>query len=162
MMKTVIYPGTFDPFTNGHSDLVARASSLFGRVIIAVAENTGKSPLFSLEERVEMASVCCAHLGDHIEVCGFSNLLVDFAKEKGAHALLRGLRAVSDFDYEFQLANMNRRLAPKLESIFLMPGELNTFISSTLVREVAKLKGPIHEFVPDYVVKKVEEKLSSK
>ncbi len=159
MSKTVLYPGTFDPITNGHTDLVARAARLFDKVIVAVAENPGKSPLFTVRERVEMAQKATQKHGN-IEVLGFSGLLVDFARHHNANALLRGIRAVSDFEYEFQLANMNRRLAPELESVFLTPGETYTFISSTLVREVAKYGGAIDDFVHPYVAEKLREKFA--
>ena len=130
MKRTILYPGTFDPITNGHTDLVERATRLFDKVIVAIAENPGKSPLFSLEQRVDMVQRATADMGN-IEVVGFDGLLVNFAAKHKADALLRGIRAVSDFEYEFQLASMNRRLAPDLESVFLTPDETNTFISST-------------------------------
>lgn len=150
MKRTILYPGTFDPITNGHTDLVERATRLFDKVIVAIAENPGKSPLFSLEQRVDMVQRATADMGN-IEVVGFDGLLVNFAAKHKADALLRGIRAVSDFEYEFQLASMNRRLAPDLESVFLTPDETNTFISSTLVREVARYGGDIKDFVPPYV-----------
>ncbi|MCO7224468.1 pantetheine-phosphate adenylyltransferase [Pleionea sp. CnH1-48] len=158
-MKIALYPGTFDPMTNGHADLVARAAKIFDKVIVAVAENPGKGPLFSVDERVDMVQRSLTHVSG-VEVCGFSGLLVDFARQHNAQALLRGLRAVSDFEYEFQLANMNRRLHPELESIFLTPGEANSFISSTLVREVARLGGNIDEFVPPYVAEQLHKKFN--
>ncbi|WMS86462.1 pantetheine-phosphate adenylyltransferase [Pleionea litopenaei] len=150
MSRIILYPGTFDPITNGHTDLVMRAARLFDEVIVAVAENPGKGPLFSIEEREEMVLQATAHIAN-VKVVGFSGLLVDFALKHKANALLRGIRAVSDFEYEFQLASMNRRLAPNLESVFLTPDETNTFISSTLVREVAKYGGEISDFVHPYV-----------
>ncbi len=150
MGKTVLYPGTFDPITDGHLDLIKRAARLFDKVIVSVARSEGKNPLFSVDQRVELAKAVVADI-PNVEVCGFSGLLVDFAKEKNARALLRGLRAVSDFEYEFQLAQMNRRLAPELESLFLTPAEQHSFISSTLVREVAALGGDVSEFVPQAV-----------
>ena len=130
MHKRAIYPGTFDPVTNGHTDLIERAANLFEQVIIGIAANPSKQPRFSLEKRVELLKTVTAHL-DNVEVVGFSGLLVDFAKQQNASVLVRGLRAVSDFEYEFQLANMNRRLSPDLESVFLTPAEENSFISST-------------------------------
>jgi len=145
-MNRVLYPGTFDPITKGHSDLIERAARLFDRVIVAVAASPKKNPLFPLEQRVELAREVTAHL-PNVEVVGFSNLLVHFVKQQNANILLRGLRAVSDFEYEFQLANMNRQLAPTVESMFLTPSEKYSFISSTLVREVALLGGDVSQFV---------------
>lgn len=152
-----IYPGTFDPITDGHLDLVLRASKLFSQVIIAIAANPGKTPLFSMEERVEMTEEVTAHLSN-VTIIGFSNLLVDCAKEHNADVVLRGLRAVSDFEYEFQMAGMNRRLSPELETMFLTPAEQYEFISSSMIREIARLKGDISSFVP----KSVEERLIKK
>jgi pantetheine-phosphate adenylyltransferase len=143
-MNRVLYPGTFDPITKGH--LVERASRLFDHVIIAVAASPKKNPLFPLEQRVELAREVTKHL-PNVEVVGFSTLLAHFAKEQNANVFLRGLRAVSDFEYEFQLANMNRQLAPDVESLFLTPSERYSFISSTLVREIAALGGDITKFV---------------
>ena len=155
-MNRVLYPGTFDPITRGHTDLIERAVRLFDHVIIAVAANPKKCPLFSLEKRVALAEEVTAHL-PNVEVIGFNNLLVHFAKEVNANVLMRGLRAVSDFEYEFQLANMNRKLAPGVESLFLTPSEKYSFISSTLVREVATLNGDISEFVHPVVAKALAE-----
>lgn len=145
-MNTVAYPGTFDPITNGHSDLVERASKLFDRVIVAVAESPKKRPLLPLEQRVELTKAALAHL-ENVEVVGFSGLLAEFLRKHNANIILRGLRAVSDFEYEFQLANMNRKLAPEAESLFLTPDEHLSFISSTLIREIASLGGDVAEFV---------------
>lgn len=145
-MNTVAYPGTFDPITNGHSDLVERASKLFDRVIVAVAESPKKRPLLPLEQRVELTRQALVHL-DNVEVVGFSGLLAEFLRKHDANVILRGLRAVSDFEYEFQLANMNRKLAPEAESLFLTPDEHLSFISSTLIREIASLGGDVAEFV---------------
>jgi len=156
-MRSVIYPGTFDPITNGHIDLVERAARLFDRVIVAIASSNRKKPLFTLEERIELAAATLKHL-DNVEVCGFDKLLVDFAAEKGAHAVIRGLRAVSDFEYEFQLANMNRAMS-EMESIFLTPAEKFSYISSSLVKEIASLNGDVSSFVPDAVLPKLQEKL---
>lgn len=146
MPVTAIYPGTFDPITNGHSDLVQRASCLFDKVIVAIAANPNKTPMFNLEERVGLAQEVLSGL-DNVEICGFDSLLADFAREQGATVILRGLRAVSDFEYEFQLAGMNRHLAPDVETIFLTPAEKYTFISSSLVKEVATLGGEVGDFV---------------
>ncbi len=148
--RTVIYPGTFDPITNGHVDLVQRASRLFDPVIVAIASNDNKKPLFTLEERIAMATSALSHINT-VEVCGFNKLMVNFAAEKGAQAVLRGLRAVSDFEYEFQLANMNRTLS-QMESIFLTPAEQFSYISSSLVKEIASLGGNVEQFVPQVVV----------
>jgi len=154
-----IYPGTFDPVTNGHSDLIIRASRLFSEVIIGVASNPSKKPRFSLEERVKMIKQITTEL-DNVSVVGFSGLLVDFAKKNQAKVLIRGLRAVSDFEYEFQLANMNRRLSPDLESVFLTPAEGNSFISSTLVKEVSLHNGDVSQFVHPIIKAALEQKPS--
>lgn len=145
-MNTVVYPGTFDPITNGHIDLVERAARMFDHIILAVAESPKKRPLFDLETRVDLAKEVLSHL-HNVEVVGFSNLLADFVREKRANIILRGLRAVSDFEYEFQLANMNRVLAPNVESLFLTPAEKYSFVSSTIVREVSALGGDISTLV---------------
>lgn len=145
-MPTVVYPGTFDPITNGHSDLVVRAAKLFDRVIVAIAVNPGKSPTFTLEQRLSQTREVLGSM-HNVEVCAFDNLLVDFVQQREAEVILRGLRAVSDFEYEFQLAGMNRRLAPGIETLFLTPAEQFAFISSGLVREVAALGGDVSEFV---------------
>lgn len=145
MNTKAIYPGTFDPITNGHADLIERAAKMFSTVIVGIASNPSKKPLFSLDERVEMIQQVTSHLSN-VQVMGFTGLLADFADQQKASILIRGLRAVSDFEYEFQLANMNRRLNPKLESVFLTPAEENSFISSTLVKEVALHKGNVSDF----------------
>ncbi len=159
MNITAIYPGTFDPITDGHIDLIARASKLFHKVIVAVAVNQGKTPLFSLEERAGLAKEVTAHFAN-VTIIGFDNLLVDCAREQGANVVLRGLRAVSDFEYEFQLAGMNRRLSPELETMFLTPAEQYVFISSSMIREIAKLKGDVSSFVPECVEKRLKEKFA--
>lgn len=146
MTVKAIYPGTFDPVTNGHTDLIERASQLFGDVIVGVAASPSKKPRFDLAQRVAMIEEVSQHL-PNVTVVGFTGLLVDFAKSNGAKVLIRGLRAVSDFEYEFQLANMNRRLSPDLESVFLTPSEGNSFISSTLVKEVSLHNGDVSQFV---------------
>lgn len=145
-MKTAVYPGTFDPITNGHSDLVARAARLFERVIVAVAKDTGKNPVCGIEERVDLARIALAGI-EGVKVVPFEGLLVEFCRAHQASVVIRGLRAVSDFEFEFQLASMNRRLAPEIETIFLTPAEQYSFISSTLVREIARLGGDVSEFV---------------
>jgi pantetheine-phosphate adenylyltransferase len=149
-MRTVVYPGTFDPITNGHIDLVERACRLFDNVIVAVAASNRKNPLFTLDERVALAQETLAHV-PNVTVCGFDILLVEFVRQQNAQAVLRGLRAVSDFEYEFQLANMNRALAPTMESIFLTPAEHLSYISSSIVREIAFLGGDVSKFVADPV-----------
>ncbi|QLF93054.1 pantetheine-phosphate adenylyltransferase [Pseudomonas sp. ABC1] len=156
-MNRVLYPGTFDPMTLGHGDLVERAARLFDEVIIAVAANPRKNPLFSLEKRVELAQAVTQHM-PNVKVVGFSTLLAHFVKEQQANCFLRGLRAVSDFEYEFQLANMNRQLAPDVESLFLTPSEKYSFISSTLVREIAALGGDISNFVHPAVAEALNER----
>jgi len=153
---TVIYPGTFDPITNGHVDLTERAARMFDKVVVAIAYSEKKTPLFSLEERIELCRQSLAHL-DNIEVVGFSNLLIDFAKSQGSSCVLRGLRAVADFEYEFQLANMNRAMYPEFESVFLTPSEHLSYISSSLVREIAALGGDITPFVPAVVAAALAE-----
>jgi pantetheine-phosphate adenylyltransferase len=145
-VRIAVYPGTFDPITNGHTDLVSRAARVFPKVIIGIAESPHKKPLFSLEERISQAQNQMAHLSN-VEVVGFSNLLVEFVQQIGASVIVRGLRAVSDFEYEFQLASMNRHLAPNVETLFLTPDEDYSFISSSLVKEIARLDGDVSEFV---------------
>jgi pantetheine-phosphate adenylyltransferase len=159
MQIVAIYPGTFDPITNGHIDIIARAAKLHHRVIVAVAVNNTKTPLFSLDERVVLTQAVTTEFSN-VSVMGFSTLLVEFAKQQGANVILRGLRAVSDFEYEFQLAGMNRRLSPDLETLFLTPAEQYEFISSTMIREIARLKGDVSSFVPPIVVKALTEKFN--
>jgi pantetheine-phosphate adenylyltransferase len=144
--RIAVYPGTFDPITNGHSDLASRASPLFDRVIVAVADSSSKGPAFDLDGRIELARTALADL-PNVEVRGFSSLLAHFVEEIGAGVILRGLRAVSDFEYEFQLASMNRHLIPAAETLFLTPAEQYSFISSSLVREIARLGGDVSGFV---------------
>lgn len=151
MQVRAIYPGTFDPITNGHLDLITRASQIFSEVVVAVAANTTKSPLFSLAQRIELAASVTSEL-ENVTVVGFSKLLIDFAREQHVQLVIRGVRAVADFDFELQLAGMNRKLAPELDTVFLTPSEGNIFISSTLVREIARLNGDISAFVPRVVV----------
>lgn len=146
MTIKAIYPGTFDPVTNGHTDLIERASRLFSEIIVGVASSPSKKPRFSLEERVTMLKAITQHL-PNVKIVGFSGLLVGFAKEHEANVLIRGVRGASDFEYEFQLANMNRALSSQLESIFLTPAQENAFISSTLVKEVALHHGDVSQFV---------------
>ena len=146
MQRTAIYPGTFDPITNGHADLIHRAAECFDRVIVAVAGSTAKATRFSLDERVGLAHEVMREVGN-VEIESFDGLLVEFARQQGAQVILRGLRAVSDFEYEFQLASMNRKLAPSIETMFLTPDEGYTFISSSLIREIAALGGDVSGFV---------------
>ncbi|ESQ14999.1 MAG TPA: pantetheine-phosphate adenylyltransferase [Chromatiaceae bacterium] len=145
-MRSVVYPGTFDPITNGHADLIFRASKLFERVVVAVAADTAKAPTFDLEQRLSMARTVCADITG-VEVVAFSGLLVTFARQMQIHVIMRGLRAVSDFEYEFQLAGMNRCMASDIETLFLTPAEQYTYISSSLVREIARLGGDVSSFV---------------
>lgn len=158
--RTVIYPGTFDPITNGHVDLVQRASRLFDRVVLAIAFSEKKTPLFSLDERVALCAAAVEGI-PNVEVKGFSNLLTDFTKSEGACCVLRGLRAVADFEYEFQLANMNRAIYPEFESLFLTPSEHLSYISSSLVREIAVLKGDVSPFVPPVVSDALKRKFAN-
>ena len=154
-MIKAVYPGTFDPLTRGHEDLVRRAAKLFDAIIVAVADSKAKRPFFTLEERIAMAREVLAEL-KNVEVTGFSGLLTDFVRKQGARVVLRGLRAVSDFEYEFQLAGMNRNLYPDMETVFLTPSEQHMFISATLVREIANLGGDVSEFVHPLVAKRLK------
>lgn len=158
MSRIAIYPGTFDPITLGHSDLVERASRLFDHIIVALAANPGKQPVFSLDERLTLARTALTEL-PCVEVCVIDGLLVDFARQKGANVIIRGLRAVSDFEYEFQLAGMNRKLAPDIETLFLTPAEQYSYISSSLVREVASLGGDVSAFVHEKIMAELRRKL---
>jgi len=161
MSLSAIYPGTFDPVTNGHHDLVRRASRLFSRVVVAIAASPGKVPLFTLEERVELAREVLGDLGN-VEVTGFSSLTVDFARKHNLDVMVRGLRAVSDFEFEFQLANMSRALAPELESVFLTPQEDLSYISSSMIREIAMLGGDVSPFVHPSVKRALDAKSAAR
>jgi len=158
MNNKAVYPGTFDPITLGHVDLVRRASRLFGQVIMAVADSRTKRPFFTLEERVDMAREVVKDL-PNVEVVGFSGLLMEFVRAHGARVVVRGLRAVSDFEYEFQLAGMNRGLYPDVETVFLTPGEQFMFISATIVREISVLGGDVSKFVPSHVASSLDAKI---
>ena len=158
MQITAFYPGTFDPITNGHTDLVRRATRLFDRVVVAVAANPVKKPLFNLDQRVALARAVLADI-QGAEIVGFDNLLVDCVRQHGARVILRGLRAVSDFEYEFQMAGMNRRLAPDIETVFMTPSQEDTYISASLVKEIAALGGNVTEFVDTRVAAALAEKM---
>jgi len=157
MTRNAVYPGTFDPITNGHTDLVRRAAGIFDRVVVAIAANPGKTPMFTLEERVDLSRRVLASI-PNVEVKGYNGLTVDFAREQGCRIVVRGLRAVSDFEFEFQLANMSRHLAGELETVFLTPKEHFTFISSTMIREIAIYGGPVREFVDPIVAAELLKK----
>ncbi|MGL4860353.1 MAG: pantetheine-phosphate adenylyltransferase [Enterobacteriaceae bacterium] len=157
MTKKAIYPGTFDPFTNGHMDLITRATRLFDQIIIAVAVSNNKNPLFTLEERVALTQQATAHL-PNVEVLGFRDLMANFAVQHNATILIRGLRTVADFEYELQLANMNRHLLAELETLFLMPAAQYSFISSTLIKEVLMHGGNVSAFIPDVIFQAVKKK----
>ena len=159
-MRTVIYPGSFDPLTNGHLDVIQRATKLFDKVIVAVAKNDSKNPLFSLAERLELVQSCVKHL-PNVESDSFDGLLVNYVEERSAQAIIRGLRAVSDFEFEFQLALMNRKLNERVETIFMMPKDTYTFLSSRIVKEIARLGGDVSSFVPPSVQKALTERLLS-
>ena len=158
-MTLIIYPGTFDPITHGHTDLVERACQLFDKVVVSIAKSEKKNPLFSLDERIALAKIALDHL-ENVEVVGFDYLMMHFAQDINADAVLRGLRAVSDFEYEFQLANMNRALNPETETIFMTPAEKHSYISSSLVREIASLNGNISPFVHPAVVEALKNKFN--
>jgi pantetheine-phosphate adenylyltransferase len=160
-MIKAVYPGTFDPLTRGHEDLVRRAALLFDTVVLAIADSKAKRPFFTLEERIAIAREV---LGDmkNVEIVGFSSLLTEFVKKQKARVVLRGLRAVSDFEYEFQLAGMNRNLYPEMETVFLTPSEQHMFISATLVREIAMLGGDVSDFVHPTVAKRLKQKAAGK
>lgn len=158
-MNTVkaIYPGSFDPLTNGHLDLIARAAKIFDHLVVAILRNSAKNPLFTVEERVGMLSEGIGEF-DNVSISTFDGLLVDFAREERAQAVVRGIRAISDYEYEFQMAMMNRRLAPDVETIFLMPDAKYSFVSSRLVKEVYRLGGSVDGLVPKFVVDRMKEK----
>ena len=161
-MKTIaIYPGTFDPITNGHSDIVNRAARLFDRIVVAVAKSTGKQTLFSIDERIALATSALKGM-ENVEVQGFTGLVTEYAKHEKANVIIRGLRAVSDFEYEFQMAGMNRQLNDRVETIFLTPSEHLNYISSSLVREIAGLEGDIRRFVHADVARALQEKFSKR
>ena len=157
-MIRAVYPGTFDPLTRGHEDLVRRAATLFHTIVLGIADSRAKHPFFGLEERIDMARHVLADCAN-VTVVGFSGLLIDFARRQDAHVIVRGLRAASDFEYEFQLAGMNRNLDPKIETVFLTPSEQHMFISGTLVREIASLGGDVAKFVHPYVGVRLAEKV---
>lgn len=157
-MRTAIYPGSFDPLTNGHLDVLQRASRLFDRVIVAVALSESKSPLFTLDERLALMKPAIARM-KNVKADVFDGLLVDYAAKRKAQAIVRGLRAVSDFEFEFQMALMNRKLDEKIETIFMMPREKYTFISSRIVKEIARLGGDVSPFVPPHVAAALKKKL---
>lgn len=152
-----IYPGSFDPLTNGHLDLIARAAKIFDHLVVAILRNSSKNPLFTVEERVAMLSEGIAAL-ENVSISTFDGLLVDFAREQRAHAVVRGIRAISDYEYEFQMALMNRRLSPDVETIFLMPDAKYSFVSSRLVKEVFELGGSIDGLVPKFVIDRLKDK----
>jgi pantetheine-phosphate adenylyltransferase, bacterial len=156
-----MYPGTFDPFTNGHADLVRRASGIFDRVVVAIAANPGKAPLFPLEKRIELVSTVVSGL-PNVEVMGYTGLTVDFARTHDLNVMMRGLRAVSDFEFEFQLATMSRHLNNQVETVFLTPTEQFNFISSTLIREIASLGGDVREFVHPAVAAALRERFAGR
>jgi pantetheine-phosphate adenylyltransferase len=158
-MIKVVYPGTFDPFTSGHEDLVRRAARVFDHVIVAVADSEAKRPFFTATERIDLARQVLAPI-KNVEVSGFSSLLMDFVRSQGAKIILRGLRAVSDFEYEFQMAGMNRRMYPDVETLFLTPSEQYTFISATIVREIAKFGGDVTHFVHPVVAARIRVRVA--
>lgn len=157
MQTIAIYPGTFDPITNGHLDIIERAVKLFDQVVIAVAASARKSPSLPLTTRTELVKLSVKPF-KNVEVCSFKGLLIDFAKQKNAHVIIRGLRAISDFEYELQLAGMNRRMAPDIETIFLAPAEQYAFISATIVREILEMEGDVSSFVPKQVADALKKK----
>jgi pantetheine-phosphate adenylyltransferase len=159
VMRTVVYPGSFDPITNGHLDVIQRASKLFDRIIVAIAQNESKNPFFTLNERRALVSRSIERL-ENAEADTFTGLLVDYVEQRKGQAIIRGLRAVSDFEFEFQLALMNRKLNERVETIFMMPKDTYTFLSSRIVKEIARLGGDVSAFVPPHVVKALASKLA--
>lgn len=160
-MKIAIYPGTFDPVTNGHLDILQRAASVFGEVYIAVAHNLHKNPLFTIDERIEMVKRCTSQYSN-VKIDQFNGLAVEYARQVGASVIIRGLRAISDFDYEFQMALMNRHMNDNIDTVFFMPHEDYTYLSSSTVREIVRFGGDVAEFVPEYVKNELIRKLRSK
>ena len=160
-MIRAVYPGTFDPVTNGHLDVIERAAKIFDELIVAVTTNPAKTPWFTLEERVEMLRECCSHL-PNVAVEAFDGLLVNFVRQKGAKVIVKGLRAVTDFDYEFQMAAINRKLAPEIETLFLMTSLPYAYLSSSVVKEVASLKGCLKDLVPDNVAERLRRKVAER
>ena len=160
-MIRAVYPGTFDPVTNGHLDVIERAAKIFDELIVAVTTNPAKTPWFTLEERVEMLRECCSHL-PNVTVEAFDGLLVNFVRQKGAKVIIKGLRAVTDFDYEFQMAAINRKLAPEIETLFLMTSLPYAYLSSSVVKEVASLKGCLKDLVPDNVAERLRRKVAER
>ena len=161
MKNKAIYPGTFDPITLGHLDIVTRAADMFEQVILAIASSKRKNPMFSLEERVELATQVTDHL-QNVTVVGFSELMANFAQQQQATVLIRGVRSVSDFEYEWQLANMNRHFVPELDTVFLLPSQNLSFVSSSLIKDVARHNGDISSFLPEVVVEAMTQKLNQK
>jgi pantetheine-phosphate adenylyltransferase len=159
MSVTALYPGTFDPPTNGHVDLITRGSKLFGHLTVAILNNPGKNPLFTVEERVEMLTEVTSSL-DNVSVATFEGLMVEFARKQGATAVLRGIRAISDYEYEFQMALMNRRLAPEIETVFLQPAGRYSFVSSRMLKEVFSFGGDVTGLVPPNVLKRLRGRMS--
>ena len=158
-MRIGIYPGTFDPITKGHSDVIARGLRILDRIIVAVAPNPGKTPLFDLSERLDMVTIATKDL-PHVDVRSFDGLLVQYVREQGAHAIIRGLRAVSDFEHEFQMALLNRKLDEQLETVFLMASEEFSYLTSSMVKEIASLGGPVHQFVHPEVAQRLKERFA--
>ncbi len=160
-MIRAVYPGTFDPVTNGHLDVIERAAKIFDELIVAVTTNPAKTPWFTLEERVEMLKACCQHLSN-VRVECFEGLLVNFVRQQGAKIIVKGLRAVTDFDYEFQMAAINRKLAPEIETMFLMTSLPYAYLSSSAVKEVASLEGCLKDLVPDLVAERLRQKVAER
>jgi pantetheine-phosphate adenylyltransferase len=158
MKRVAVYPGTFDPLTRGHEDLIRRAAGIFDRVVLAVADSRAKKPLFTLTERVEIARTVLQDV-KNVDVSGFSGLLINFMRAHKAQIVVRGVRAVSDFDYEFQLAGMNRKMYPEIETVFMTPGEEHMFLSATLVREISLMGGDVRKFVSPTVARRLKQKL---